>query len=129
MGLASSGVSMELCRFGDADARSASRPALFSGVRLPARGVKRLRRPSVRIDMTEQGRSTAEAMFEKALDVAEKHLDAAVREGGPLGAYVAIAMIEAAVNQAVEHASNGDIADMLRDLAEQIENDGEDEED
>ena len=35
--------------------------------------------------MTEQGRSTAEAMFEKALDVAEKHLDAAVREGGPLG--------------------------------------------
>jgi hypothetical protein len=38
-------------------------------------------------------------------------------------------MIEAAVNQAVEHASNTDIADMLRDLAEQIENDGDDEED
>ena len=79
--------------------------------------------------MTDAGQSTtAEAMFEKALDVAEKHLEAAVKEGGALGAYVAIAMIEAAVNQAVEHASNADIAEMLRDLAEQIENDTDEEE-
>jgi hypothetical protein len=77
--------------------------------------------------MTESGRNTAEAMFEKALDVAEKHLQNAVREGGALGPYVSIAMIEAAVNTAVEHASNADIADMLRDLAEQIENDADEE--
>ncbi|MFV3075089.1 hypothetical protein [Niveispirillum fermenti] len=69
--------------------------------------------------------STAEQLFDKALDVAEKHLEAAMKEGGALSGYVAIAMIEAAVNQAVEETSHEDVADMLRDLADQIEADAE----
>lgn len=78
--------------------------------------------------MTEFSNSPAEAMFDKALDIAEKHLEQAMTEGGPLSAYVAIAMIEAAVNQAVEETSARDVVDMLRDLAGQIEADAEDEE-
>ncbi len=70
---------------------------------------------------------TAEAMFDKALSVAEKHLMEAVKEGGPLGSYVAIAMIEASVNAAVEAASHEDVVEMLRDLADQIEADAEEE--
>lgn len=73
-------------------------------------------------DSTNQ---TAEALFEKALSVAEKHLDAAIQEGGPLGPYIAVAMIEAAVNAAVDETSHEDVIDMLRDLAAQIEADAE----
>lgn len=71
--------------------------------------------------------SAAEQLFDKALDLAEKHLEAAMKEGGALSGYVAIAMIEAAVNQAVEETSHEDVADMLRDLADQIEADAEEE--
>jgi hypothetical protein len=78
--------------------------------------------------MSDTNNSAAEQMFEKALNIAEKHLEAAQTEGGPLSAYVAIAMIEAAVNQAVEETSHMDIVDMLRDLADQIEADAEEEE-
>ena len=56
--------------------------------------------------MTDQNNSPAEAMFDKALDIAEKHLAEAMKEGGPLSSYVAVAMIEAAVNQAVEETSH-----------------------
>jgi hypothetical protein len=73
--------------------------------------------------MTDQTNSPAEAMFEKALDIAEKHLERAMKEGGPMSAYVAVAMIEAAVNQSVEETSHEDVIDMLRDLAAQIEQD------
>ena len=81
--------------------------------------------------MSNDTPQTAEALFDKALEVAEKHLDAAIKEGGMLGPYVAVAMIEAAVNAAVDETSHEDVADMLRDLAAQIEADadGEDEED
>lgn len=80
--------------------------------------------------MTNENRNTtAEAMFDKALDIAEKHLNKAVSEGGALGPYVAVAMIEAAVNRAVDETSHEDIIDMLRDLAAQIEADAEDIED
>ena len=75
--------------------------------------------------MTDQNNSPAEAMFDKALDIAEKHLAEAMKEGGPLSSYVAVAMIEAAVNQAVEETSHEDVVDMLRDLASQIEQDAE----
>ncbi|EWY36130.1 hypothetical protein N825_29685 [Skermanella stibiiresistens SB22] len=78
--------------------------------------------------MTDETNSPAEAMFDKALDLAEKHLQAAMREGGPLSSYVAVAMIEAAVNQAVEETSHEDVVDMLRDLATQIEQDAEEQE-
>lgn len=79
--------------------------------------------------MSDQSNSSAaEAMFEKALDIAEKHLDKAIKEGGSLGPYVAVAMIEAAVNRAVDEASAEDVIDMLRDLADQIEDDVDDAE-
>jgi hypothetical protein len=73
--------------------------------------------------MTKNDDSSAEALFDKALDIAEKHLERAMKEGGQLSAYVAVAMIEAAVNQAVEETTHEDVIDMLRDLAAQIEQD------
>ncbi|CAK0767296.1 DUF2267 domain-containing protein [Azospirillaceae bacterium] len=78
--------------------------------------------------MTDETNGPADALFEKALEIAEKHLEKAINEGGPLGPYVAVAMIEAAVNQAVEETSHEDVVDMLRDLADQIEADAEAEE-
>lgn len=80
--------------------------------------------------MTDETNQAAEAMFDKALGIAEKHLEKAIKEGGQLGPYVAVAMIEAAVNAAVEETSHEDVVDMLRDLAAQIEADaGEVDED
>ncbi len=80
--------------------------------------------------MTDQSSDvSADAMFDKALDIAEKHLKRSVEEGGVLGPYVAVAMIEAAVNTAVDETSHEDVVDMLRDLANQIEEDAENEED
>ena len=75
--------------------------------------------------MSNDSNQTAEALFEKALSIAEKHLEKAVTEGGALGPYVAVAMIEAAVNSAVEETSHEDVVDMLRDLAAQIEADAD----
>ena len=77
--------------------------------------------------MVGEPEGTAEALFEKALEVADKHLDAAGKEAGPLADYVVVAMIEAAVNRAVDVAGHADIVDMLRDLATQIESDMDDE--
>ncbi|MEA1677724.1 hypothetical protein [Nitrospirillum sp. BR 11163] len=77
--------------------------------------------------MSDTNNSTAEALFEKALSVAEKHLEAALKEAGPLAAYVAVAMIEVAVNQAVEETTHQDVVDMLHDLANQIEQDADEE--
>ncbi len=78
--------------------------------------------------MSDASNSAAEQLFDKALDIAEKHLEAAQKEAGSLSAYVAVAMIEVAVNQAVEETSHADVVDMLRDLANQIEEDAEEEE-
>jgi hypothetical protein len=71
----------------------------------------------------EENTQSAEALFDQALKVAEKHLDAALKEAGPLAPYVAVAMIEAAVNRGVDVAGHEDISDMLHDLAAQIDND------
>jgi|GEM_PF-674770 len=78
--------------------------------------------------MSDDSNTPADAMFDKALDIAEKHLEKAMNEGGVLGPYVAVAMIEAAVNAAVEETSHEDVVDMLRDLASQIEADVDEEE-
>lgn len=78
--------------------------------------------------MSNDSNQTAEALFDKALEIAEKHLEMAVKEGGALGPYVAVAMIEAAVNAAVDETSHEDVVDMLRDLAAQIEADADAEE-
>ena len=64
-----------------------------------------------------------EVKFESALSLAEKHLKNAIAEGGILGPYVAVAMIEAAVNLSVAEISNEDVVDMLRELAGQVEED------
>jgi len=66
----------------------------------------------------------ADEMFEKALDIAEKHLDAALREGGPAAAYVAVAMLEVSVNQAVAAAGPEDVIAIMQDLIAQIEAEG-----
>ncbi|HSK41451.1 MAG TPA: hypothetical protein VK943_16925 [Arenibaculum sp.] len=79
--------------------------------------------------MSDEPNSPAAAMFDKALEVAEKHLGNAMKEGGAMSAYVAVAMIEVAVNQAVEETSHEDVIGMLRDLADQIEADMENPED
>ena len=73
--------------------------------------------------------SNAEDMFDQALAIADKHLDAALDEAGPLADYVAVAMVEAAVNAAVDAAGHEDIAKVLRELADQIEKDAEEGED
>lgn len=78
--------------------------------------------------MSNDSNQTAEALFDKALEIAEKHLEKAVQEGGVLGPYVAVAMIEAAVNAAVDETSHEDVVDMLRDLAAQIEADADSDE-
>ncbi len=77
--------------------------------------------------MVDTPSQSAEALFEKALEVADKHLSAAAAEAGPLADYVVVAMIETAVNRAVDVAGHADIVDMLRDLATQIETDMDDE--
>lgn len=80
--------------------------------------------------MVDTPQGSAEALFDKALEIADKHLEAAAGEAGPLADYVVVAMIEAAVNRAVDVAGHADIAEMLRDLAGQIEDDmdGDDDE-
>ncbi|CAK0768484.1 conserved hypothetical protein [uncultured Gammaproteobacteria bacterium] len=66
-----------------------------------------------------------DAKFGEALEIAEKHLDKAITEAGALGPFVAVAMIEAAVNAALDQAADEDVIDMLRDLADQIEADAD----
>lgn len=74
-----------------------------------------------------------EQMFEKALGISEKHLEAALREDVELAPYTAVAMIEAAVNHAVDMTSPEDVIAILQDLIGQIDSEmdeeDEDEED
>jgi pantothenate kinase len=66
-------------------------------------------------------------MYDKAADIAGKHLNAALDEGGELEYLVAVMMVEASVNAAVEATSRDDVIRLLRDLIEQIESDESDE--
>lgn len=75
--------------------------------------------------MSEPEEDTEE-LFEKALDIADTHLEAALTEAGPLAPYVAVAMVEAAVNRAVDATSGDDVISILQDLITQIENDQND---
>ncbi len=68
---------------------------------------------------------TAEALFDRALEIARRHLAAAQSEAGRLAPYVAAAMIEVAIDAAVDTQSHEDVVDMLRDLARQIEDEAE----
>ena len=62
--------------------------------------------------------------YDKALSLAEKHLETAIKSSGDLAEYLAVAMIEAAVNQSSELADPEELADFLRELADGIIGDG-----
>jgi hypothetical protein len=68
--------------------------------------------------------------YDKALALAEKHLETAMKSSGDLADYLPVAMIEAAVNQSSEIADPEELADFLRELADTIIGDekGEEEE-
>lgn len=58
--------------------------------------------------------------YDKALALAEKHLETAMKSSGDLADYLPVAMIEAAVNQSSEIADPEELADFLRELADSI---------
>ena len=58
--------------------------------------------------------------YDKALSLAEKHLETAIKSSGDLADYLPVAMIEAAVNQSSELAGPAELADFLRELADTI---------
>jgi hypothetical protein len=58
--------------------------------------------------------------YDKALVLAEKHLETAMKSSGDLADYLPVAMIEAAVNQSSEIADPEELADFLRELADSI---------
>jgi hypothetical protein len=68
----------------------------------------------------------SDALYDKAADIAEKHLGAALEEGAALDYLVSVMMVEAAVNAAVEATSPEDVVKLLKDLVRQIEDDIED---
>jgi hypothetical protein len=70
--------------------------------------------------------------YDKALSLAEKHLETAMKSSGDLADYLPVAMIEAAVNQSAEIADPEELADFLRELADDIlgdDDDGEEDSD
>ena len=71
--------------------------------------------------------------YDKALSLAEKHLETAMKSSGDLADYLPVAMIEAAVNQSAEIADPEELAEFLRELADDIigddNDDGEDDAD
>lgn len=58
--------------------------------------------------------------YDKALSLAEKHLETAIKSSGDLADYLPVAMIEAAVNQSAEIADPEELAEFLRELADDI---------
>jgi len=62
--------------------------------------------------------------YDKALVLAEKHLETAIKSSGDLADYLPVAMIEAAVNQSTDIADPAELADFLRELADSILGDG-----
>jgi len=70
--------------------------------------------------------------YDKALSLAEKHLETAMKSSGDLAEYLPVAMIEAAVNQSSEIADPEELAEFLRELADDIlgdNNEGEEDTD
>lgn len=66
--------------------------------------------------------------YDKALTAAEKHLEDAVKASGELADYLPLAMIEAAVNQSADIADPDELADFLRELADDLIGDDDDDE-
>jgi hypothetical protein len=70
--------------------------------------------------------------YDKALSLAEKHLESAIKASGDLADYLPVAMIEAAVNQSADLADPDELADFLRELADSLlgdDNGGDDDTD
>jgi len=67
--------------------------------------------------------SQMEAFYEKAADIANKHLVMALEEGDALGNLVGLMMIEVAVNAFADATSREDVVRLLKDLVVQIEQD------
>ena len=67
--------------------------------------------------------SPNDAQYDEALQIAEKHLAAALEEGRELDYLVAVMMVETAVNAAAELTSREDLVRLLSDLVRQIEMD------
>jgi len=65
----------------------------------------------------------SDALYDKAAEIADKHLTAALEEGAALDYLVSVMMVEAAVNAAVEATSPEDVVKLLNDLVRQIEED------
>jgi len=65
--------------------------------------------------------------YDKALSLAEKHLETAMKSSGDLADYLPVAMIEAAVNQSAEIADPEELAEFLRELADDIIGDDADD--
>lgn len=64
--------------------------------------------------------------YDKALSLAEKHLETVMKSSGDLADYLPVAMIEAAVNQSAEIADPEELAEFLRELADDIIGDNDD---
>jgi hypothetical protein len=73
--------------------------------------------------MSDENNQPMDALYDKAADIADKHLAAALEEGGALEYLVAVMMVESSVNAAVEATSREDIVRLLKDLTAQIEQD------
>jgi cobalamin biosynthesis protein CbiD len=70
--------------------------------------------------MSQSEEASLEAAYDKAAEIAERHLAAALAETGVPDYLIAVMMIEAAVNAAVDLTSAEDILKLLQDLTEQI---------
>jgi len=75
--------------------------------------------------MAQDGNQPMDALYDKAAEIADKHLVAALEEGESFGYLVAVMMIEGAVNAAVDATSPEDIIRLLKDLVTQIEQDAQ----
>jgi hypothetical protein len=73
--------------------------------------------------MSEDADHPMEALYDKAGEIAERHFRAALEEGGAVDYLVAVMMIEIAVNAAADATSPEDVLRLLKDLAQQIEQD------
>jgi len=70
--------------------------------------------------MSQSEEASLEAAYDKAAEIAERHLTSALGETGVPDYLIAVMMIEAAVNAAVDLTSAEDILKLLQDLTEQI---------
>ncbi len=79
--------------------------------------------------MSDDTLPPSDELYDKAAEIAERHLARALEEAGETEYLAAVMMIEASVNAAVELTSRDDIVRLLKDLTRQIELDLDAEDD